>query len=57
MKFLFINTDLYILDYRQDDIFILMEVSIVDFLLRSQNQDRLKWLKEQLMKEIKQKAS
>lgn len=46
------NADPYIIAYIQGNIFILVRVYINKFLLGSQSQDRLEWLKDQLMKEF-----
>lgn len=49
---MFTNTDPYILAYKDDNIFIFMEVYVNHFLLESQSQDRLEKLKDQLIKKF-----
>lgn len=49
---MFTNADLCILVYRQGNLFILIVVYIDNFLFKSQSQNKLEWLKDQLMKEF-----
>lgn len=47
--FLPINTDLYILAYQPDDVFIIATVYLDHFTISPQNHDKLDWLKNQLI--------
>lgn len=55
IRFVPTNANLCILVYRQGDEFILMEVYVDNLILVSLSQNRLDWLKDQLMKEFNMK--
>ena len=52
IKFVLINANPCILAYKQNDVFILVEVYINDFLLRSQSQNGPEWFNDWLIKEF-----